>query len=100
MSACHYRAPSSDAIRIMPLDRLTAVFDRRSGMTHLCASPLPEILTVMDGKTWSVSALSYALRQRFAMAADDAATEAVLRARLDELVAVGLVTACAEPDAR
>ena len=86
-----WRAASVDRRVSVPLDTLTAVFDRASGQTHLITSPLPEILDALgqDGRT--VAALHAQLAETFDLpdAADDAGI--ILIARLEELAALGLV---------
>jgi len=42
-----YRAPPAEALLIAELDAFTAIFHRPSGITHLLASPAPEILEVL-----------------------------------------------------
>ena len=76
-------------MRIEPLDAgLTAVFHRSSGITHLLAEPAPEIVAAL-GRDWIGAAdLLARLADRFDLVEADGA---MLRARLDELVAAGLV---------
>jgi PqqD family protein of HPr-rel-A system len=73
----------------VPLDTLTALFDRASGQTHLLASPLPEILDALDVGPANTAALTARLAVRFDLEAEDA--EATIAARLAELAALGLV---------
>jgi PqqD family protein of HPr-rel-A system len=85
-----WRAASADRRVAVPLDSLTAVFDRASGQTHLLASPLPEILAALDDGAADVATLRTRLSASFDLAAENA--EAALTARLKELAALGLVT--------
>ena len=85
-----FRAPSPDALIAAPLDEFTAVFHRPSGITHLLTSPAPEILAALADAPLSIDALLAALQDAYALA--DADREA-LAARIDELVAAGLVVA-------
>jgi PqqD family protein of HPr-rel-A system len=73
----------------VPLDTLTAVFDRASGQTHLLASPLPEILDALDVGPVTAADLTARLAASFDLEAEDA--EATIAARLTELAALGLV---------
>nr|WP_208403919.1 HPr-rel-A system PqqD family peptide chaperone [Sphingomonas insulae] len=72
------------------LDAFTAVFHRPSGITHLLASPAPEILAALADGPLDRPALLATLAATFDLAdADDEA----LAARLDELVVAGLIEA-------
>lgn len=81
-----YRADPSALLRVVQLDSLTAIYHRRSGQTHLVGEPVPEILealTVGGDPTEILSRLGIA---------DTAEARAALTARLDEMIAIGLVT--------
>ena len=85
-----YRAPPVEALLTAGLDAFTAVFHRPSGITHLLASPAPEILTVLADEPLDLDALLARLADRFDLADAD---RAALAARLDELIVAGLVEA-------
>ena len=85
-----YCAPAPEALLTAGLDTLTAVFHRPSGITHLLASPAPEILALLAEEPLDADALLARLADRFDVA--DADRDALV-ARLDELVAAGLVEA-------
>lgn len=85
-AATRYRAPP-DTLVLRPLDDLTAVYHRASGTTHVLASPAPEILAALR-EDMSAEALMLVLAVRYDLAEAD---PAALAARLDELVAAGLV---------
>ncbi|MBX9795807.1 HPr-rel-A system PqqD family peptide chaperone [Sphingomonas sp.] len=85
--AAVFAPPAPGRLRIVPLDDLTLVYDRASGITHVLASPAPEILAALD-TPMSADALLQRLAGDFALA-DDAAP--ALAARLDELALAGLV---------
>lgn len=87
-----YRAADPAALIVVPLDALTAVFHRASGITHLLAEPAPEMLAMLGGDGLSLDALLERLAGAFDLIDAD---RAALAARLDELVAAGLVTAAA-----
>jgi len=84
-----YRAASADELRIMPLDALTLIYHRASGITHLVAPPVPEIIDTLAGSPMTAAALLDRLAERFALVDPDPQS---LVARLDELAAAGLVT--------
>ncbi len=83
-----YRAPDPARLRIVPLDALTLVYHRASGITHIVDAPVPEILDALGEEALTVDALLARLGERFDLADADPAALAV---RLDELVAAGLV---------
>lgn len=82
-----YRAAPLSSLLIEPLDELTAIYHRRSGVTHLLASPAPELLHLLQEPA-SVDELLARLGDTFDLADADAKS---LLARLDELVEAGLV---------
>ncbi len=77
-----FRAPPKGVLRHVRLDAMTAIYDRRSGETHLVAEIVPTILTALDVGKIDVDGLAHRL----------GTTEVVaLAERLDEMVATGLV---------
>ena len=82
-----YRAEPLSSLLIEPLDELTAVYHRASGITHLLSSPAPELLHMLQEPVTADQLLAR-LGREFDLA--DADRDALL-ARLDELVAAGLV---------
>jgi PqqD family protein of HPr-rel-A system len=83
-----YEAAPKETLRIVPLDALTLVYHRASGITHIVDTPVPEILEALAHGPLAAPELLALLGERFDLA--DADPEA-LAARLDELAAVGLV---------
>lgn len=83
-----YRAADPATLRIVPLDALTLIYHRSSGITHIVDAPVPEIIETLGDEAMSVDALMVRLSERFDMPDADAMALAV---RLDELVAAGLV---------
>jgi PqqD family protein of HPr-rel-A system len=84
-----YRAAAPVTLRIVPLDALTLIYHRASGITHIVDSPVPEILEALGDEALSVEALLARLSERFDLADAD---HGALAVRLDELVQAGLVT--------
>jgi len=82
-----YRAASPATLRIVPLDALTLIYHRASGITHIVDAPVPEILEALV-EPLSVDALLAHLSEQFDLPDADAMALAV---RLDELVDAGLV---------
>ena len=83
-----YRAPAAEALRIVALDSLSAVYHRASGQTHVVAPPVPELLALLAGRTMTGAEVLTALATAYDLPDGD---EAGVVARLDELVATGLV---------
>jgi PqqD family protein of HPr-rel-A system len=85
-----YSADPDDLVRTVELDGLTAVFHVRSGATHILAPPAPQILDALASGPASVVTILSRMRKIFEVEGGrDAA--AIIRARLDELEAAGLV---------
>ncbi|PAX08567.1 HPr-rel-A system PqqD family peptide chaperone [Sphingomonas lenta] len=82
-----YRAEPLSSLLIEPLDELTAVYHRASGITHLLGQPAPELLHALQEPATADDLLAR-LGREFDLA--DAHRDALL-ARLDELVTAGLV---------
>jgi len=80
-------AAAPATLRTVPLDELTIVYHRASGITHVLAPPAPEILAALT-EPLTLDALLARLADDFELL--DAGAQA-LAARLDELVAAGLV---------
>jgi len=76
------------ALRVVPLDELTLVYHRASGITHRLAPPAPEIMDALAAEALTVPALLALLMDAFDLG--DADPQALV-ARLEELVAAGLV---------
>ncbi len=86
----HLAPPGS--LIIEPLDSLTALFDCRSGQTHILSSPMPELIRALALGPASLDGLTARLSETFDLSADDAIAD-TLAARLAELAALGLVEA-------
>lgn len=82
-----FHAPPVGALRRTPLDIFDAVYDRRSGLTHLVAEPVPAILDALASGPATAGQLMARLAGQYALEGEAAA----LAARLAELVALGLV---------
>ena len=86
-----YRAPSPDALVSVEMDAFTAVFHRRSGITHLLASPAPEILAALGDEALDLPALMSRLAESYDLTEAEP-QRAALAARVDELLAAGLLS--------
>jgi PqqD family protein of HPr-rel-A system len=83
-----YSAAAPETLRIEPLDALTLIYHRASGITHIVDAPVPEILEVLGHGPLDVAALLARLSAQFDLVDAD---QAALAVRLDEVAAVGLV---------
>lgn len=83
-----FRAAAPEALAMVPLDDLVAVYHRPSGTTHLVEPLVPDLLAAMEEDWLDLPALLARLHERFEL--PDADPDA-LAARLDELAEVGLV---------
>ncbi len=81
-------AASPDALRIVTLDTLTAVYHRASGITHIVDSPVPELLAALDEPRTLNDLLAHLATEYDLIDADPNA----LIERLVELEAAGLVS--------
>ena len=83
-----YRAANPATLRIVPLDELTLIYHRASGITHIVDAPVPEILEALGDEALTVPELLARLSERFDLTDPDPMALAI---RLDELVTAGLV---------
>ena len=86
MAGPAYIADPASAVTRVALDGLTLLFHEPSGMTHIVASPAPEILDALQQGPADAAELLRRLRARFEFDGDEA-----IHARLGELEAAGLV---------
>ncbi|MBB4641675.1 HPr-rel-A system PqqD family peptide chaperone [Rhizorhapis suberifaciens] len=90
MEHIRYRAKDAADLVIRPLDELSLIYHRPSGITHIVASPVPEILGAMKDDDLDPGELLERLSQlyEFGMHSD---LPAVIHARLEELASLGLI---------
>ncbi len=88
----YIRAAAADLVW-HPLEALTLVYDRRSGITHIVVEPVPEIMEAMGDAPSSAADLANRLGERFDLEGGDPQRDAtaLIGARLAELAALGLV---------
>jgi len=84
-----YKAEPTEQLLLEPLDAMTLIYQRRSGITHIVAEPVPEILAAMAGDALDAAEVATRLAVQFDFEAVDA--EAIVASRLEELAGVGLV---------
>jgi len=92
-----FRAEAADALIIRPLDTMTLIYQRRSGITHMVAQPVPEILAVMGDQAMNAKDVAVKLSESFDLGVIEDAIE-IVADRLQELADLGLIEQAA-PDA-
>lgn len=85
-----FRAEPADARLVEPLDMVTLLYQRRSGITHIVAEPVPEMLEAMADDALTPAELAQRLSAQFDLGSEEDA-ETVIAARLEELADLGLV---------
>lgn len=84
-----YRAERAESLIVQPLDVITLVYHRRSGMTHIVAEPVPQILAALADEPITAEEVVQKLSDIFDLgSAMDA--EAIVAERLEELASLGL----------
>jgi PqqD family protein of HPr-rel-A system len=89
-STIHYKAEAANQRIVKPLDMMTLIFQRRSGVTHIVAEPVPEILSAMGDDICDAALIAARLATTYDLGNRDEA-KAVIAARLEEMAALGLV---------
>lgn len=85
-----YQAEAADQRLIEPLDQMTLIYQRRSGITHIVTEPVPQMLEAIGEDELSADAVLARLASEFELQSDDEALHAIA-ARLEELADLGLV---------
>ncbi len=85
MAAIRYIADAQEAVTVVELDGLSALFHAPSGITHIVAPPAPEILAALREGPADAAELLRRLRRHYEIEGD------ALEARLEELAQAGLV---------
>jgi PqqD family protein of HPr-rel-A system len=86
-----YRAEHRDDIIVETLDMITLVYQKRSGITHLVAEPMPQILAILADNVLTLHALCEKMALQFDLDAQAPETQNAIAARLSELENLGLV---------
>jgi PqqD family protein of HPr-rel-A system len=74
---------------IAPLDAMTVIYHRRSGITHIVVDPVPQILASMDAAPATAADIVQRLAALFDV--DDIEVEDIIAARLEEMAELGIV---------
>ncbi len=91
-----YRAESPDLLIVEPLDDMTLIYHRRSGITHMVTAPVPEILEAMGQELVDIATITARLSHQFEMEADASDVIAIVDSRLADMMALGLVERASE----
>ena len=86
-----YKAEPADQLLVEPLDAMTLIYQRRSGITHIVAEPVPEILAVMGGDALGRGGGCCSGWRRNSILMPRNAVLEIVASRLEELAALGLV---------
>ncbi len=86
----HYRAEKAGELIIQPLDIMTLIYHRRSGITHIVADPVPQILEIMKQDIVTAGDVMQRLTDIFDLE-NRPDSGAVISERLKELSLLGLV---------
>lgn len=84
-----FRMARAESLKLVHLDSFLAVYHHSSGITHLITAPAPEILATLGEAGMTIAALRARLEAEFELGDLD---DDALVARLEELVAAGLVS--------
>jgi PqqD family protein of HPr-rel-A system len=85
-----YKAETADMRIVEPLDMMTLIYQRRSGITHMVGEPVPQMLAAMAGDAVDAPMLVARLADSFDLGEAEAAI-ALIAERLEELAELGLV---------
>lgn len=97
MAAASFAALPAASLKRVTLGGLEAIYHVPSGITHLLAEPVPDLLDALaslkPGQTASAAQILAMMAERFDIVGDDPAesAEAVVAERLAELAALGLI---------
>lgn len=85
-----YRAAVPDGLILHPLDSMTLIFQRASGITHIVADPVPAIMESMEAIAINAEEIAERLAATYDLD-EGIDTADIVRARLEELCSLGLV---------
>lgn len=83
-------AEPADQRIVQALDAMTLIYQKRSGITHIVAEPVPQILAVMGPDSCDAALILKRLQAVFDIATSDMA-HSIVSERLAELESLGLV---------
>ena len=90
-----YQAEPAEARIVEPLDMMTLIYQRRSGITHMVGEPVPQMLEAMGSDAVNAAMLASRLAASFELGGQDDAV-ALIAERLEELAELALVERIAD----
>jgi PqqD family protein of HPr-rel-A system len=85
-----YHVEPAEQLLIQPLDMITLIYHRRSGVTHMVVEPVPQILAALGRDMVDAPTVVARLAASFDLGDNGNALDAIT-ARLEELAELGLV---------
>ncbi len=85
-----YSAEPADTFIVQPLGSITLIFQRRSGITHIVADPIPQILAAMGDDLCDAATIAAQMAMQYNLG-DPKIAHDIIAARLEELEKLGLV---------
>lgn len=86
-----YALDENAPLLVEPLDAMTLIYQRRSGITHMVAEPIPQILTVMGSQPATAEEIARRLAAKFDFGDGADAPAEIVAARLEEMAALGML---------
>lgn len=89
-----YHIRNIENIRLHPLDYMTLLYDKLSGITHIIAEPAPEIIAALGSKSMRVDQIERELQKQYDLESFDESDDSfadIITARLEEFVMLGIV---------
>ncbi len=94
-----YYIKDNNNVRLHPLDYMTLLYDRLSGITHIVAEPAPQIIETLGSQALSVEQIERELQKQYDLKvfedSDDSFAD-IITARLDEFIDLGIIDKCDE----
>ena len=95
-----YIAEDAKALRFHDLGDMMLVYHRASGITHMLAEPAPALLALLEDNALSIGDAAAQLSQEYDLGEmGEADLVDIVAARIDELVALGLLKRMGTTDA-
>ncbi|MFN3619237.1 HPr-rel-A system PqqD family peptide chaperone [Sphingorhabdus sp.] len=76
---------------IEPLDAMTLIYQRRSGMTHIVAEPIPQILMAMGSQPQTAQDTARRLAMEFDFGENTEVVVEIVTSRLEEMAELGFL---------
>lgn len=86
-----YALAENAPLIIEPLDAMTLIYQRRSGLTHMVAEPIPEILTVMGSQPQTAEDTTRRLATEFDFGENTQVVVEIVASRLEDLAKLGIL---------